>query len=236
MKIAEQRFDADLALEERAFGDAQGKAEEEYLKTLEDLQKSFQEKMEIGKKEYEQLTAEVADLKAKRDAAVEQAKRQLEVEDNLKYYQVVLSQEDVDEVKALLSIEYLLRNKRNLRMLLWTSYYSKAVNDLAGRVLGNKEIMGIYKITNIQTQQVYIGQAQNVRIRWRDHVKAGGLDIDRPSTNDFYKNMQQYGVENFTFELQEECSADRLNEREKYWIDFFQSKTFGLNGNAGNSK
>lgn len=233
MKIAEQRLDADLALEERAFGDAQGKAQDEYLQTLEECVDNFQKQIVDKQAELDEIDAELADRRNKLNAAIEQAKRQAELQDNTKFYQVILNQEDLDEVKALLSIEYLLRNKRNLRMLLWTSYYSKAVNDLAGRVLGNKTVTGIYKITNIQTQQVYIGQAKDIRSRWRDHVKAGGLDIDRPSTNDFYKNMQQYGIENFTFELQEECSIDKLNDREKYWIDFFQSKTYGLNGNAG---
>lgn len=155
------------------------------------------------------------------------------MENKVKFYQVNIDLEDKKEIEALMSIEPLLKNKRSLYMLIWTNYYSKAVNDLANRVLGANIITGIYKITNIETQQVYIGQAKDIRTRWRDHVKAGGLNIDCPSTNKFYKNMQKYGIEKFTFELQEKCSIEQLNEREKYWIDYFQANSFGLNGNSG---
>lgn len=246
MELAGERLNADLGQKEEEFKQAKDKLQNEYINLMfecsEDLQAELAKRKsqlddEINKKktELDSLSAELADLRNKTNAAIEQAKRQEELENNLKFYQVNLTKEDEDEVKALMSIEYLLRNKRNLYMLIWTSYYSKAVNDLAGRVLGPKPVTGIYKITNIQTKQVYIGQAQDVRVRWRDHVKAGGLHIDCPATNGFYKNMGQYGIENFTFELQEECPADKLNEREKYWIDFFQSKTSGLNGNSGGS-
>lgn len=39
--------------------------------------------------------------------------------------------------------------------------------------------------------------------------------------------MLEYGVENFSFELIEECDKDSLNEREQYWQDFFGAKEFG---------
>lgn len=38
----------------------------------------------------------------------------------------------------------------------------------------------------------------------------------------------------FTFELLEECSKDKLNEREKFWIDFYQSDKIGMNSKGGN--
>jgi hypothetical protein len=39
--------------------------------------------------------------------------------------------------------------------------------------------------------------------------------------------MLEYGVENFTFEIVEECSRAQLNEREEYWQDYFGAKEFG---------
>lgn len=41
--------------------------------------------------------------------------------------------------------------------------------------------------------------------------------------------MQEYGLENFTFELLIECSNLELNEKEKYFIDLYQADTFGYN-------
>ena len=39
--------------------------------------------------------------------------------------------------------------------------------------------------------------------------------------------MLKYGVENFTFEIIEECSRDKLNSREDYWQEYFGAKEFG---------
>jgi hypothetical protein len=39
--------------------------------------------------------------------------------------------------------------------------------------------------------------------------------------------MLAIGVENFTFELVEECTRDQLDEREDYWQDFYKAKEFG---------
>lgn len=39
--------------------------------------------------------------------------------------------------------------------------------------------------------------------------------------------MLAFGVENFTFELLEECERDRLDEREDHWQEVYHAKDFG---------
>lgn len=39
--------------------------------------------------------------------------------------------------------------------------------------------------------------------------------------------MIAIGVENFSFELIEECSRDELNEKEQFWQEYFKAKEFG---------
>ena len=46
--------------------------------------------------------------------------------------------------------------------------------------------------------------------------------------------MQQTGVWNFTFELLEECSRDKLNQKERFWIEMYQSNKVGMNTTKGN--
>jgi hypothetical protein len=46
--------------------------------------------------------------------------------------------------------------------------------------------------------------------------------------------MWLYGPENFTFEVLTTCSQDELNEKERYYIDFYDSKTYGYNSTGGN--
>ena len=137
------------------------------------------------------------------------------------------------EVSAIKQIEYILSDPRPLRMLIWTTYYSKKANELCARVLGNKKITGIYRITNMETKQCYIGQAKDIKERWREHMKCG-LGIDTPAGNKLYKAMLDYGLDVFTFELIEECSSDNLNEKERFFIDLYQSYDFGMNSNRGN--
>lgn len=35
--------------------------------------------------------------------------------------------------------------------------------------------------------------------------------------------MTKYGIDNFDFEIIEECDKSMLSEREKYWIQFYDS-------------
>ena len=72
----------------------------------------------------------------------------------------------------------------------------------------------IYVITNLLTGMKYVGQTtQPVEVRFGKHMKSDFL-IGRAIRHD--------GVENFTVEVIEECETlKQLNEREKFWIAFF---------------
>ncbi len=208
------------------------KLRQEYLELAENQTKEYQAKILDIQKKALFAESQLTELQSKFQSALEAAKRQEELELNMDKYRILLSNDEKNEIQAFNSIAHLILNKRNLYMFLWTNYYSKRVNELAIRVLGDKPIIGIYKITNIETQQIYIGQSKQIRERWREHCKAG-LQIDTPGNNKLYTNMIQYGLGNFTFELMEQCSIDKLDERERYWIEFYKSCDYGLNGNKG---
>lgn len=76
--------------------------------------------------------------------------------------------------------------------------------------------MGIYKIENIQNNKCYIGQSINIENRWKKHLLAN---------DDFtiHKALRKYGKENFIFSILEECNQDELNEKEIYWIEYYDS-------------
>lgn len=89
-------------------------------------------------------------------------------------------------------------------------------------------MIGIYKIENKINQHVYIGQSNNIETRWKQHranIKNG--------TQTIYKAIRKYGLNNFDFSVLEECSLSELNEREKYWINFYNSYENGYNENLG---
>lgn len=72
----------------------------------------------------------------------------------------------------------------------------------------------------------YVGQAANLAERWKQHIKRG-LGADPVTKNKLYPAMKAIGIENFSFEVIEECERSKLDEREDYWQDFFKAKEFG---------
>ena len=119
-----------------------------------------------------------------------------------------------------------------LSKLIWTQYFQKQMTQLCDRVFGKKIVCGIYKITNLITEQCYIGQSVNIQQRMKQHCKCG-LGIEASSTNKLYNSMQKDGIWNFSFELLEECPRELLNQKEAFWIDTYSSNIYGLNTMKG---
>lgn len=83
----------------------------------------------------------------------------------------------------------------------------------------NEEIYGvIYKITNLITRKIYIGQTtKSIEHRWRGHIKwlKSGKRMQY-----IHKSMKKYGIENFKIEqIDEAYSLDELNQKEYDWIN-----------------
>lgn len=172
-------------------------------------------------------------IRATRVAAIEAQRREKELENNISFYCIEVSEADKADIAKLNSLKPSLNKPRILSMLIWQNWFQKPLKALSANVVGVNDKMGIYKITNIQTKECYIGQAVSIKDRWVDHVKCG-LGIDTPAGNKLYKSMQEYGVWNFAFEVIEECPREQLNEKEKYYIDLYNSYDYGFNSNRGN--
>ena len=84
-------------------------------------------------------------------------------------------------------------------------------------------MIGIYKITNPKGK-IYIGQSINIDRRFKEYKK-----IQCSQSIKLYNSFQKYGVENHIFEILENCNTDQLNEKEEFYIKFFNSHIKGLN-------
>ena len=91
---------------------------------------------------------------------------------------------------------------------------------MIGRVIGKGTHIGIYKITNVLNGKCYVGQSVSISERWKQHIKRA-LGAEPITKNKLYPIMNQVGPENFTFEIIEECPKEKLDEREKYWQEYF---------------
>lgn len=90
----------------------------------------------------------------------------------------------------------------------------------------------IYLITNNINSKVYVGQTKNPKNRKGQHWFEG----KKPnSKNHLYRSMHEYGIENFQFEIIEKCSITNVDDRERYWISYYQScnPTVGYNRETG---
>ena len=74
-------------------------------------------------------------------------------------------------------------------------------------------MIGIYKITNLLNGKFYIGQSVDIKRRFYEHKK-----LNREVRSNIKKAIKKYGLENFYFEVLEECSPEMLNEKEIFYI------------------
>ena len=226
MEIAQQNLELSLEKFSREIQESKEQCEAEYLSVLKELADQVQIKTEEFEKIMAELDEELSEKQSIVNAAVEACKRAREMEEEKDFYKLQLSDIDIEEIEKLRSIVPYLRNAEPINKVIWKVYYEKPYTHLIGRVLGSGAHTGIYKITNIQNNMCYVGQAANISERWRQHIKRG-VGAETATRNKLYPAMQEFGVENFTFEMIEECDRTKLDSREDYWQDYFKAKEFG---------
>lgn len=100
--------------------------------------------------------------------------------------------------------------------------------------MGYKDIIcGIYSIRNLVNNKRYIGQSVNIKARWNQHKNA--LNHGNHDNDYLQKSWNKHGEENFVFEIIEECKRQELDDRERYYIDFYKTldENFGYNLKSG---
>jgi hypothetical protein len=204
----------------------------EYDNLIKILEQSYNKRQDELKEQSEIVLKELEKLRSAREATIAAQIKEQEIKEQLDFYKLNPSLADLNDIEILNTIKPKLSKPRILSMLIWSTYFQKEMTNLCNNILGTKTITGIYKITNQQTNKCYIGQSVDVGKRWKDHAKCG-LDIDTPAGNKLYKDMLDIGIWNFSWELLEKCSKEELNERERYYIELYQSKDYGYNATKG---
>lgn len=88
----------------------------------------------------------------------------------------------------------------------------------------------IYKISNSINDKVYIGQTiQLISERWKVHL----FRAKNGHKTHLYSAMRKYGIENFTIEELEQVDNKELDDRERYWIKYYNSYYNGYNSTLG---
>lgn len=206
---------------------------EEYDELINSLKKAYENQQLSLLKEREEILVDLEKIRATRNAAVQATVREQEIKEQLAFYCLPLSDTDAADIQILNSIKPKLGKPRILSMLIWSTFFQKPMTTLCNNIVGTTVKTGIYKITNQKTNLCYIGQAVDIADRWKTHAKCG-LGIDTPINNKLYKAMIEDGIENFSWEILEECQKSDLDQKEKFYIELYDSKNFGYNTTSGN--
>lgn len=226
MEIAQTNLDKSLENASNYYTTQTEQYQNDYKEMMADCAQSISDLINQKRIELKELDLAIKEQSEKVNASVEASKRAEEIRSQSDFYKLTIPKEDLDEIKELRKVEKHLRNPEPLNKVIWKCYYEKPTTDLIGRVIGSGTHTGIYKITNLTNQMCYVGQAANLAERWKQHIKRG-LGADPVTKNKLYPAMKTIGVENFSFEVIEECERSKLDEREDYWQDFFKAKEFG---------
>ena len=213
------------------------KAIEEYNNSMKKASAELQEQLlrseQVLKDEIKEIKAELEVERSKRAAINEEILRQRQVEENQDFYRIQLDPKDKNDIEILRDIAPRLRKPEAINKIIWQNYYQKPLAELRKRAA--IEGPGVYKITRMKTNEIYIGQAVNISTRWSEHCKAA-LGVGTLASSQLHRVMAEDGPEQFVFEVLEEVPKEKLRERESYYIDFYDSKNCGLNSISGSKK
>ena len=188
--------------------------------------------IDFTNKELEEIKAELEVERSKRAAINEEILRQKKLEEQQDFYRIQLSPNDKDDVEILRSVAPRLRHPEAINKVIWSGYYQKPLAELRKRLLPNGDVSCVYKATRLKTGEIYIGQTTSFDKRLQEHTRSA-LGIGTLASSQLHRKMLEDGPENYTWEILEEVSKDKLRERESYYIDFYDSKTYGLNTVSG---
>ena len=208
----------------------------EALNQLENERKQAEAEFECIRKakqnEIDILSAQIESFQLKQDAINQEILRRRELEEKADFYRVCLSDEAIADITELQIVRQKLKKPEILDKIIYDTYIAKPVLEMIKRVLQNSTCSGIYKITCQETKEIYIGKSTDIKNRWQQHCKTA-FNCGTIASSLLHRKIQQYGIENFTFELLEVVPKDKLSEREKFYIDFYKTKETGLNERNG---
>lgn len=185
-----------------------------------------------AEKALKELESEISDYKEKRAVINAQILMERELKEKAQFFTINLSDNDKTDLQLIETFKEQLHNKEVLNRAIFDTFIKKPMSEMIKRVLKGQSPSGIYMITNLLTDEVYIGRAVSVDKRWQEHCKSC-FNIGTIAHSTLHTRMAKEGIWNFSFQLLEEVPKDKLSEREKYWINFYETKEYGMNERQG---
>lgn len=206
--------------------------EAETQKSLDDIQKNYQEVVLTLEQQSTALENEVTFARERYEGLLTPLKQyELDKQQRL-YYTIQIPEEYQPDIDFLLNtVSQKVRHPDIINKLVWSEYVKPYIDETFKRA-GIESKSGIYKITNIDSGKAYIGKSTDIKKRLTDHFKSA-VGITSIADQAVHHAILKEGLWNWTIESIIYCDKDKLSELEKYYIDFFHTNTFGYNKTGG---
>lgn len=208
----------------------------EQLKLKKDLLISFEvlneEEKQKAQQELQRILLELEEHRMARETINQAILREKEIQEKEEFYKILITEDDKNDIQILEEIKNKLRNKEALQKLIWEIFIKRPALEMIKRVTVGKKISGIYKVTYLKTGESYIGRSVDIGNRWTEHIKSS-LSIGTIAHSSFHNRLEKDGIWNYSWEILEELPKEKNNEREKYWINFYETNKYGLNQRDG---
>ena len=134
----------------------------------------------------------------------------------------------------LTSIIPKLRNHEIIYKLIWSEYLQKPFNTMIKNLFGGKIPKNvIYCIEQIDGNKKYIGKTKaEVSKRWTEHIKTS-LSIGGVARSQIHDALYLHWDEFYFSILEIVNNESNLSEREKYYINFYETDKIGYNVKGG---
>lgn len=201
----------------------------ELLITFEVLNEEEKQK---AQEELQRILTELEEHRLARETINQAILREKEIQEKEEFYKILISEDDKRDIEILSEIKTKLSNKEALQKLIWEIFIKRPTSEMIKRITTGKKVCGIYKITYLKTGESYIGRSVDIGNRWTEHIKSS-LSIGTIAHSSFHNRLDKDGVWNYTWEILEELPKEKNAEREKYWINFYETNKYGLNQKEG---
>lgn len=206
------------------------KANEEINSTLSELNKQKEDKLA----EIQQIQIQLNDYKKKQEVITARILHEEQMKLQQDAHRIILTETDKEDIMYLTSIIPKLRNHEIIYKLIWSEYLQKPFNTMIKNLFGGKIPKNvIYCIEQIDGNKKYIGKTKaEVSKRWTEHIKTS-LSIGGVARSQIHDALYLHWDEFYFSILEIVNNESNLSEREKYYINFYETDKIGYNVKVG---
>ena len=206
--------------------------EENRLKQTEQIKDSCVEAENQYFEECKKIKEDTEYMRQQYEALLKPIKQYLKDKQEKYFYTIQLPEEFQDDIEFLLTtVAAKVQHPDIISKLVWAEYVKPNLDNTFKRIEIKSE-PGIYTLTSLENGMAYIGKSTDIKKRIADHFKSS-IGIRSIADQAVHHAILKEGFWNWSIEVITYADKDKLNELEKYYIEFFKTQEFGYNKNSG---